>query len=251
MSIETQSRLASALLDLDRAVPEGLTAWNLARPERRFGVYRNNFRAGLCRVLASRFPVTEKLVGNSFFAAMAQSFITQYPPTSPMLFGYGDDFADFVHAYHPAAELAYLTDVVRLETARGKAYHAVDVAPLEPNILADIDTDILPTLSFVFHPSVSLVRSAHPIVTIWAMNAGEAKLSPIEPWIGEDALVARPHLTVRVQRLPPGGAALLEALVSGTTLAAGVEAALANANDFDLTANLAGLLQSGAVTAIK
>jgi hypothetical protein len=221
------------------------------RPERRFGVYRNNFRAGLCRALASRFPVTEKLVGDLFFAAMAQSFITQYPPTSPMLFGYGDDFADFVHAYDPATKLDYLTDVVRLETARGKAYHAVDVAPLEPAILADLDTDILPTLSFVFHPSVSLVRSAHPIVTIWAMNAGEAKLSPIEPWIGEDALVARPHLTVRVQRLPPGGAAFLEALVSGTTLAAGVEAALANANDFDLTANLAGLLQSGAVTAIK
>ena len=251
MSTETQSRLAGALLDLDRAVPEGLTAWNLARPERRFGIYRNNFRTGLCRVLASRFPVTEKLVGDSFFAAMAQSFITQYPPTSPMLFGYGDDFADFVRAYHPAAELAYLTDVVRLETARGKAYHAADVAPLEPAILADIDADILPALSFVFHPSVSLVRSAHPIVTIWAMNAGEAKLSPIEPWIGEDALVARPYLTVRVQRLPPGGAAFLEALVSGTTLAAGVEAALANANDFDLTANLAGLLQSGAVTAIK
>jgi Putative DNA-binding domain len=220
MSTETQSRLASALLDLDRVVPEGLTAWNLARPERRFGVYRNNYRAGLCRVLASRFPVTEKLVGGSFFAAMARSFITQYPPTSPMLFGYGDDFADFVNAYQPAAELAYLTDVVRLETALGKAYHVADVAPLEPAILANIETDIL-------------------------------KLSPIEPWIGEDALVTRPHLMVRVQRLPPGGAAFLEALVAGTTLAAGVEAAVANANDFDLTANLAGLLQSGAVTAIK
>jgi hypothetical protein len=251
VSTETQSRLAGALLDLDRAVPEGLTAWNLARPERRFGVYRNNLRVGLCRVLAFRFPVTEKLVGDSFFAAMAQSFITQCPPTSPMLFGYGDEFADFVHAYHPAAELAYLTDVVRLETARGKAYHAADVAPLEPAILADVDTDVLPNLSFVFHPSVSLVRSAHPIVTIWAMNAGEAELSPIDPWIGEDALVARPHLVVQVQRLPPGGAAFIEALLSGTTLAAGVEAALATANDFDLTANLAGLLRSGAVTAIK
>src|SRR5271169_5343315 len=120
MSAETQDRFAGALLDLDQPVPEGLTAWNLARPERRFGVYRNNFRTGLSRAIASRFPVTEKLVGEAFFAAMAQSFIAQHPPKSPMLFGYGDDFADFVDAYRPAAELGYLPDVVRLEAARSK-----------------------------------------------------------------------------------------------------------------------------------
>ena len=251
MSTKTQGQFADALLDLDRGVPDGLTAWNLVHPERRFGVYRNNFRAGLSRALALRFPVTEKLVGEAFFAAMAQAFIAQHPPKSPILFGYGDDFADFVNAYHPAADLGYLPDVVRLEAARGKAYHAADIPPLEPAVLADLDTDILPTLTFAFHPSVSLVRSVHPIVTIWAMNAGEMELSPIEPWIAEDALIARPYLTVQVRRLPPGGAAFFEALVSGSTLAAGVEAALENANDFDLIANLASLLQSGAVTAIN
>jgi hypothetical protein len=101
-----------------------------------------------------------------------------------MLLRYGDDFADFVETYHPAAELVYLHDVVRLEAARGKAYHAADLPPLDPAILADFEADTLPAITLAFHPSVSLVRSVHPIVTIWAMNASEIELSPIEPWIG-------------------------------------------------------------------
>jgi hypothetical protein len=196
-------------------------------------------------------PVGEKIIGEAFFAAMAQAFIALHPPRSPMLLDYGDDFADFVETYHPAAGLSYLPDVVRLEAARGKAYHAADLPPLEPAILAEFDPNTLPAITLAFHPSVSPVRSIHPIVTIWAMNAGELKLAPIKTWIGEDALVARPHLTVLVQRLPPGGAVFLTALMTGATLGAAVEAALANANGFDLVTNLAGLLRSGAVATIK
>jgi Putative DNA-binding domain len=247
----TQDQFAGALLDLDWTVPDGLTAWNLARPDRRFGVYRNNVRTGLIQTLASRFPVAEKVVGEAFFAAMAQAFIARHPPGSPMLLRYGDDFADFVETYHPAAELVYLPDVVRLEAARGKAYHAADLPPLDPAILADFDADALRAITLAFHPSVSLVRSVHPIVTIWAMNAGEIELSPIEPWIGQDALVTRPRLEVLVQRLPPGGAEFLAALTSGATLAAALEAVLAKADRFDLVANLAGLLRSGAIAGIK
>jgi hypothetical protein len=88
-------------------------------------------------------------------------------------------------------------------------------------------------------------------VTIWSMNTGEIELSPIETWIGEDALVTRLHLTVLVHRLPPGGAVFLVALMSGATLAAAVEAAQASTDSFDLVVNLAGVLQSGAVTTIK
>jgi hypothetical protein len=247
----TQGQFAGALLDLDRTIPDGLTAWNLARPARRFGVYRDNVRTGLIRALASRFPVTEKIVGDAFFAAIAQAFIARHPPRSPILLDYGDDFADFVETYHPAAELAYLSDVVQLEAARGKAYHAADLPPLDPAILADFDADILPAITLAFHPSVSVVRSAHPIVTIWAMNAGEMQLSPIEPWIGEDALVTRPHLEVLVQRLPLGGADFLTALMSGEMLAAALAAVLAKADGFNLVANLAGLLRSGAVAGLK
>jgi hypothetical protein len=250
MSLGTQRLFAGALLDSDRTIPDGLTSWNRPRPERRFTVYRNNVAAGLIRALASRFPAAEKIVGEAFFAAMAQAFIAQHPPRSPLLLNYGDDFAEFVETFDPAAELSYLPDVLRLEAARGRAYHAADQTPLDPAGLAAIDSDALAALRFVFHPSVSVICSVHPVVTIWAMNAGEAELSPIETWSGEDALIVRPHLTVQVQRLPAGGANFLTALMSGATLAAAVEVALDAASEFDLAANLAGVLQSGALTAV-
>lgn len=251
MSVTTQAEFAAALIDPDRAVPEGLTAWTSPRPERRFGVYRNNVVVGLIGALASRFPVTEKIVGKDFFAAMAHEFVRLHPPRSPLLLAYGDDLADFVETFEPARDIIYLPDVIRLEAARGKAYHAVDIAPLDPALLAAIEPERLASLAFTLHPSVSILRSSFPAVTIWAMNAGEVELGQIDDWSGEDALVVRPDMTVEIHRLPAGGAAFLEMLAAGADLATAMEAAVAAAPDFDLLANLAGALAAGAFTTIR
>lgn len=251
MSVTTQAEFATALLDTDRAVPEGLTAWNGLRPERRFGVYRDNVVAGLIGALASRFPVAENIVGKDFFAAMAHEFVRLHPPQSPLLLAYGDDFADFVETFEPAGDIDYLPNVIRLEAARGKAYHAADAAPLDPVLLAAIEPERLASLVFVLHPSASILRSPFPMVTIWAMNAGEMELRPIDNWSGEDALVVRPEMMVEIHRLPAGGAVFLEVLAGRADLATAVEAAVAIAPDFDLSANLAGALAAGAFTTIR
>lgn len=251
MSVTTQAEFATALLDTDRAVPEGLTAWNGLRPERRFGVYRDNVVAGLIGALASRFPVAENIVGKDFFAAMAHEFVRLHPPRSPLLLAYGDDFADFVETFEPAGDIDYLPDVIRLEAARGKAYHAADAAPLDPVLLAAIEPERLASLVFVLHPSASILRSPFPMVTIWTMNAGEMELRPIDNWSGEDALVVRPEMMVEIHRLPAGGAVFLEVLAGRADLATAVEAAVATAPDFDLSANLAGALAAGAFTTIR
>ncbi|GAJ95767.1 HvfC/BufC N-terminal domain-containing protein [Rhizobium rhizogenes] len=251
MSVTTQSEFAAALLDTDRALPEGLFAWNAPQPERRFDVYRNNVVVGLIGALASRFPATEKIVGKDFFAAMAHEFIRLHPPRSPLLLAYGEDFADFVGTFDPARDIDYLPDVIRLEAARSKAYHAADTAPLDPALLAAIEPGRLASLTFTQHPSASILCSPFPVVTIWAMNAGEMELGPIDNWSGEDALVVRPEMTVEIHRLPAGGAAFLETLAAGADLAAAMEAAVATAPDFDLSANLAGALAAGAFTTIR
>lgn len=250
MSIQTQTTFADALLDTDLSVPEGLAAWNDPRPERRFGVYRNNVAIGLTAALASRFPTAEKIVGAEFFAAMAWEFIRHNPPRSPLLLAYGDDFGDFIEGFEPARTVACLADVVRLEAARGRAYHAADAPPLDPAALAAIDPGRLADLRFVAHPSLSIIVSPHPVVTIWAMNNDEMQLGPIDALSGEAALVVRPAMSVTVRRLPEGGATFLLALAAGESLAAAVETAAAEAEDFDLSANLAGALAAGALAAI-
>ncbi|MDF2995319.1 MAG: hypothetical protein K0R27_956 [Xanthobacteraceae bacterium] len=248
MSIAMQGRFVDALREAG-GVPGGVTSWNRPRPERRFEVYRNNVAFGLSRALAQRFPVTEKLVGEEFFAGMAHAFIAAHPPCSPLLLAYGDELAEFVAEFAPAADLPYLPDVIRLEAARGHAYHAADVAPLAPAALAEMPPERLAALNFELHPALNVVRSAHPVVTIWAMNAGEMPLEPLDAWNAEDALIVRPALHVLVRRLPAGGAAFLEALAAGAALSAAVELALADDPHFDLTVNLAGAFEAGAFAA--
>lgn len=251
MSLAMQSRFAAVLLDQDVPVPAGITSWTRERPAKRFGVYRNNVAAGLARALAARFPAAERIVGAEFFAAMARAFVLRHPPSSPVLLTYGDDFADYVERFEPAAALPYLPDVIRLENARARAYHAADETPLAPDRIAAIRAKWLGDLVVDAHPSATVMRSAYPVVTIWAMNAGEAELGPIDDWTGEDALVIRPHLNVLVHRLPPGGATFLQRLIAGSTLGSAVEAAMNETQDFDLTANLAGLLGAGVIIGIR
>jgi hypothetical protein len=158
---------------------------------------------------------------------------------------YGDGFADFIAQFPPADDLPYLSDVTRLEAARTRAYHAADATPVDAAALRALDPSLLPMLCVQLHPSVQIVRSPYPIVTIWAMNSGEMALAPIEAWNAEDALVVRAHSLVTVRSLPAGGAAFLLALQAGATLGAAADQALCAG--FDLAANLAGLIGSGAM----
>lgn len=240
-----ETSFADALLNAGQPIPRGIIAHNAAIPARRFAVYRNNVMAGLRKALKSRFPVVEKITGEEFFAAMAQIFVTEQPPRSPLLATYGDEFPGFIASFEPARELPYLADVARLEAARTSAYHAADATPLGAGHFAVLDPDVLGAIRIDLHPSVEIVRSPYQIVTIWAMNSGEQELAPIEDWRGEDAVICRPHLEVEVRALPPGGAAFLAALAAGLALGEAAEVAAGDDPNFDLTGNLAGLIGSG------
>jgi len=250
MVTHIQSDFADALLDPGQPLPRGLTSHTAAIPARRFAVYRNNVVTSLVQALRTRFPAVDRLVGAEFFAGMARVFVSEHPPRSPLLMTYGDDFPDFIEGFAPAAELPYLADVARLEAARTRAYHAADEIPVDLARLQSLSPAALPGLRVTLHPSANIVRSTHPIVTIWAMNSGEVALAPIADWHAEDALVLRPEMDVEVRKLPPGGAAFIGALARDAPLAAAAEAGIAENSEFDLAANLAGLIGSGLVTAI-
>jgi hypothetical protein len=244
-----QAAFASALLDPDQPVPQALMAHSGQRPVRRFAVYRNNVVTSLVGALRAKFPATARIVGEEFFAGMARVFVTTRPPRSRILHTYGDNFGDFIDEFPPAAELPWLADVARLEAARTRAYHAADAEPLSTAAFSGVEPDAVAGMRLTLHPSLAIVRSRHPVVTIWMMNAGEAELAPVDENQREDALILRPGMQVAVHKLPAGGAAFLLALASGATLAEAASCATADDPGFDLTTNLAGMIQSGAVTA--
>jgi hypothetical protein len=247
MATDPQADFAAALIERSGAPPQGVRSWTGVPPIKRFEVYRNNVRASLTRALAIRFPVAEKIVGTDFFAAMAREYILLNPPRSPILLHYGAEFADFAGSFPQAQSVPYLCDVMRLENACLRAYHAADVPLLDPATLTNLGADQLTNLQFDFHPAFAVVQSPHPILTIWTMNDGDGVPGPIEPWSGEDALVVRPDCKVLMHRLPPGGATFLLGLQAGETLGRAAERVIEEVPDFDLSANLKGILTSGAV----
>lgn len=246
-AVALENAFARAVLDADADVPAPLVRKAPGPPARRFSVYRNNVYASLIDVLASRFPASARLVGEEFFRAMARIYVQQEPPRSPVLICYGAGFADFVAGFAPAAPVPYLADVVRLEWAWHAAYHAVDTAPLPAAGLAEAAEGI-EKATITLHPSAQVVRSAYPVVTIWRLVRRQGTDEPARlPAEGEEALVVRPRLDVDVRCLPPGGAAFVLALAAGQTVHAAANTALAEMPGFDLAANLAGLMTSGAI----
>lgn len=249
-ALDLEGAFARAVLDAEADVPAPVVGRQGGSPSRRFAIYRNNVYASLLDVLESRFPVSARLVGEEFFRAMARLYVEKTPPASPVLLRYGADFAGFVGAFPPASAVPYLADVARLEWAWHEAYHAKDAVPLPLTDLAEV-CETAEQAVLRLHPSLQVVRSGYPVVTIWQLALRDGENEPTRlPAEGEDALVVRPNLDVEVRRLPSGGAHFVQALAEGATLLEAASRALGEAPHFDLEANLAGLMTSGAIVAV-
>jgi len=163
-----------------------------------------------------------------------------------MLFDYGADFPEFVAGFEPAAPPPYLADVARIERAWSEAYHAAEATALAPEALAAIPSDRIAEVRLAVHPSLRIVRSRWPAITIWHMNVGDGVPGPVDLESGgDDALVVRPDAEVAVRAMPGGGAEFVAALAGGRTLAEAVESAAIADSRFDLAANLAALVEAG------
>lgn len=241
----SQDMFAASLRDPATPLPQGIVSPRGTDTKRRFAVYRNNVAAGLVRALESRFPVVARLVGEEFFRGMAHLYVTSDLPRSPILFRYGSGFPDFIEGFAPAAGLPYLADVARLELARGRAYHAADALPLEPEAFAGLDAERLAAISVRLHPSVELMTSQHPVVSIWRAHQQEGKPHIVE-WGPEAALVLQPAFEVEVHRLPRGGYPFMIALKQGLSLARSATIAAAEASDFNAVQTLSVLIETRA-----
>lgn len=240
---------APALLDPDRATPSFVEEPKGKAVTKRYNVYRNNVTVSLINALAANFPATKRITGEDFFRAMARFHARAMPPTSPLLFEYGQDFPDFIEGYEYAKPMPWLADVARIERAWLDAYHAADADTLTPQALASILPERLADAILMPHPATRIVRSQFPALTIFAMNRSDGPIGPLETRGAEDALVTRPGMEVVVRHLPPGGAVFLLRLCAGETFGTAAEAAFADYPEFDLSANIAGMLDAGAFTA--
>ena len=222
-----QRDVLRTLLDEDRELAPGLE------------VYRRGVRGNQAAALAASYPVVQRLVGEAFFAEAARRYASAHPSSSGDLNEYGGCFAAFLATYPHAATLPYLPDVARLEWACHECEQAPDAAAFDFAALAAVAPDQHAGLRFTLHPSVRLVASAHPVVSIHAANAPGRDGTPDRVHGAQFALVHRVDAHARVRSCEREHFVLLEALARGDSL--GATRAAPDA--------LAGFVASGVISA--
>lgn len=234
-----------------RSVSESIVADDFTGDEL-IRVYRNNLFISLAEALRASYPVVDKLVGEGFFAYMANRFVKKHPSRSGNLHDFGAELADFVAHFEPAASLPYLSDVARLEWARQRAYHAAESPELDLSELQRVPAERYHQLRFRLHPSVGLITSPFPILQIWEANQEEPpREQAVRLDSGEErVLVLRRNGHIAMNRLEAGEHALLGLFMAEQSLSAAVDAALATDPTFDLGNTLRRQVMLGTVVAL-
>jgi len=215
-----------ALGDDDVAAPlvvaDGLPASD------RIDIYRNTAIGTSVKALRLSHPAVHRLVGADFFEAAAQRFLEQNWPRAALLDEFGAEFAAFLQAFEPAASLAYLGDVARLEWAVHRALHAIDAPALDLPRLAQAAQAQSGRVRLAAHPSLSLVHLDFPADAIWraVLEEDDTALAAIDPtptplWVMVQSAASG---GVEIRRLTEAEWRFIAALCVGVSL----EAALAS-----------------------
>ena len=187
--------------------------------ERNDGVKSHSSHTSLIEVLAARYPVIRRLVGELSFRIVARRFILSEPPSIAISPSYGDNFPRFLRGEGNAAFFEYVAS-----KAQWLAHHAASFGLLGSVTFPDRDDR--------------------------ENNQSGDESGMIDRWSAEAALVARPFFAIEVHRLPPGGYTFARALSEGKTVTIAVRAATAATSKFDVTSNLALLVDANVIVGI-
>ena len=247
---EVQTAFAAAILTGNAGTLPLHVAPMALGAEQRIQIYRNHFTISLIGCLSATFPVLQALVGEAFFDQSARSFAIDFPPSSPVLFEYGESFPAFLAEATKAVDFAYLADVGAFEWAINHAYHADDAEPLDAETLLTVPEANRGDMSLSLHPSVRLFVSNYPVLDIWRANQpGSDSTQTIDLTRGgARLLVWRNDIDVVWRELDEPEITFLASLMNGSTLTTACAAALNTDASFQPTTLLTELIRSGLIT---
>jgi hypothetical protein len=238
---ELQRSFAAALRDPAADCP--------VRPATRLAIYRANASANFRRALELTFPVVHRRVGDDYFAQLAHHYRGRFPSRSGDLHWAGRDFADFLELHLADGDYAWLADLARLEWARQSAAVIAFATPVGADALGGFAPEQLEGLHFTLQPSLRLIASPFPVVSVWLANQME-NAPPVDQSLGaEHAMaLARPD-GVEIARLAPDVFSYLSALAGGAAL--GEAMTRAQLDGPRLTQALGYLFNAGLVTGVS
>ena len=218
----------------------------------RLRVHRHHVAQSLTGALAATFPTVQAIAGEAFFRTMAMEFVAEELPVQPVLAEYGEGFPAFVSGYGPAAALAYLGDMARLDWALNLAYHTPMASRLAAPDLAGLPPERLFEFKLRLAAGSTLVRSPWPIDRIWQAAQPDAPEGMVSLEDGPAAVLVlrRPDDAVFAS-LETSEAAFVAALAGGASLGEAAEAAFSVEPAFDPSTAFARLLALEAFAAVQ
>lgn len=216
----TVNSIVTLELALTQTSPDPVALYSIQGLDKRFAdglaIHRNNVQFVRVSALRQTFPIVEKLLGVDYFGALAVAFIAKHSPQSAVLHEFGSELPSFIEDFPPLAQWGYLADIARLEWARLCAFHAADEAPVqffEDDLISELELMFAQTLRW--HPSVSLVRSSHPILSIFSSQEHQSKPPTTEQWLGENVLIWREGFRIRTEPVDDLACNFLTEVASG------------------------------------
>lgn len=209
-------------------------------------IHRNTSMKGLIDALTANYPTVSKLVGEEWFRACAIEYARTYPARSPVLATYGESFPSFLRDFAPAAQIAYLADVARLDRLWVESHTARDAGTLTPAELSALPEERLATQRLSFHPAVRFAWVKRSAATIWIHHRSASTGAELNvPGVEEGLLLTRPLGKVEYQPLDRTAFGFIESLGWGAPLAQAAQAALISDPEADIARILARTLTAG------
>ena len=195
---------------------------------RRLGIYRHGVAIGFRDALAGIFEVVKKLVGDEYFAHVAENYVRAHPSASGNVHNYGKTFPDYLATFPGLEALAYLPDVARLEWAYHATFHSPVGEVLNINKLAQMPESRYEKLRLLLSPACYLLRSNFPVLRIWQVNQENYEGDEIVDLeeAGVELAIVREGKQIAFHTLTPGAFAMLKAFSDGKSFNVSCEAAL-------------------------
>jgi hypothetical protein len=191
----------------------------------RLAVYAEGYLARTEEALAEVYEAVRQIVGPKTFAGVSRDYAARHPSHDYNLSRIGRHLPAFLATHALAARLPFLPDLAQLEWQVSVAFHAVHAPPLDGAAWAALPLAAWAGVRVRFQPSVSLVRSAWPILDLWQTRRQPRATIDVDLRGRPQAvLVSRQGLTVRCEALADAPARVLGALLEGRPLGAALGA---------------------------
>jgi len=176
---ELQHEFAKALNQQHHDAGRHLKGHRFA-PEDLLKIYQNNFVISLSESLAASFPMTRRLVGETFFDQAARRFVLSQPMIDANVLGYGAGFPQLLGELAAPFELPYITDLAQLEWCYAEVANLAGYQQAFPfEQLQQLDESQQSRLIFELNHSARLLHSPYPVFSIYQMVLAE-QVDPIE-----------------------------------------------------------------------